>query len=273
MYVNREDMLSKKQVMELYNRLAKNRFAIIERVPLLDYLSNLKDGSKILDVATGTGVVVFKILEKVVPEVVIGIDLSVKELIKAKNVVKEFNLENVHFLRSDGENLGFRDNFFDVVTCNAGLHWMPHKEKCVKEMLRVCRKGGLVAVYIPDKSLDHAQFMQVALDVASKYNLKNQVSRFKHPSYNKDEAEEIFKSAGAKEVRIRRIRREFYYKTAIDYLAEWKRWGGDKIFKSLLPPKYKEQIWNEIASELNRRYQTNRGVKIISASLYIEATK
>jgi len=99
-------MLSKKQVMELYNRLAKNRFAIIERVPLLDYLSNLKDGSKILDVATGTGVVVFKILEKVVPEVIIGIDLSVKELIKAKNVVKEFNLENVHFLRSDGENLG-----------------------------------------------------------------------------------------------------------------------------------------------------------------------
>ena len=97
---------------------------------------------------------------------------------------------------------------------------MPHKEKCVKEMLRVCRKGGLVAVYIPDRSLDHAQFMQVALDVASKYNLKNQVSKFKHPSYNKKEAEEVFKSAGVKTVKIRRIKREFYYKTAGDYLAE-----------------------------------------------------
>ena len=49
-------MLSKKEVMELYNRLVGYRATTGVRVPVLVFLSNLKDDIKVLDVATGTGV-------------------------------------------------------------------------------------------------------------------------------------------------------------------------------------------------------------------------
>ena len=49
-------MLSKKEVMELYNWLVGYRATTGVRVPVLGLLSNLKDDIKVLDVATGTGV-------------------------------------------------------------------------------------------------------------------------------------------------------------------------------------------------------------------------
>ena len=198
-------MLSKKEVMELYNRLVGYRVTKGVRVPVLDFISNLEDDIKVLDVATGTGVLVFELLEMIRPKQIIGLDLSEKELIKARRAARAFNVTNVYFIRGDGEQVCFKEDSFDLVTCNAGLHWMPHKEKCVREMVRVCRKGGKIAVYIPEKELDHAQFMKVASDIASKYNLQDQVSKFRPPSYSKDEAEDVFKKTGLHDVKINQL--------------------------------------------------------------------
>ncbi|RPJ68943.1 MAG: methyltransferase domain-containing protein [Alphaproteobacteria bacterium] len=82
--------------------------------------TNAQKGSKILDVATGTGQQAFAFAKKGYE--VIGIDLSEAML----NVAKKKNkFRNVKFEIADATNLPFEDNSFDTSSISFSLHDMP----------------------------------------------------------------------------------------------------------------------------------------------------
>lgn len=63
---------------------------------------------------------------------------------------------SAHYATCDAEALPFPDNSFDVITVAFGLRNMTHKDRALKEMLRVCKPGGKVMVLEfskPDKWL------------------------------------------------------------------------------------------------------------------------
>ena len=62
---------------------------------------------------------------------------------------------------------------------------------------------------------------------------------------------------------------ERYFDSAEHYFQGWKRWGGDQMFKSLLPQEYQETVWNDIAVELEKRYKTTKGLKIVLRALRV----
>jgi len=118
-----------------------------ERIPL--YLEvGIKDAKLILDVGCGSGVVTRDIAHLTKGKV-IAIDSS-KEMIKvAKNVLKMYN--NIELRVGKAENLPFKDNTFDIVTCNLLLMWAKNPQKVVNEMTRVTKPGGIVlATLEPD---------------------------------------------------------------------------------------------------------------------------
>jgi len=118
-----------------------------ERIPL--YLEvGIKDAKIVLDVGCGSGVVTRDIAHLTKGKV-IAIDDS-KEMIKvAKNVLKMYN--NIEFRVGNAEKLPFKDNMFDIVTCNLVLMWATDPQKVVSEMTRVTKPGGIVlATLEPD---------------------------------------------------------------------------------------------------------------------------
>ena len=118
-----------------------------ERIPL--YLEvGIKDAKIVLDVGCGSGVVTRDIAHLTKGKV-IAIDDS-KEMIKvAKNVLKMYN--NIEFRVGNAEKLPFKDNMFDIVTCNLVLMWATDPQKVVGEMTRVTKHGGIVlATLEPD---------------------------------------------------------------------------------------------------------------------------
>lgn len=105
--------------------------------------TNAKSGSRILDVATGTGEQAFAFAKKGYD--VIGIDLS-EDMLKVAN--KKNKYENVKFEVADATNIPFEDKHFDIACVSFGLHDMPLsiREKVLKEMVRVSKPKGVIII-------------------------------------------------------------------------------------------------------------------------------
>src|SRR3990170_8246133 len=105
--------------------------------------TDAKNGSKILDMATGTGKQAFAFAKKGYD--VIGIDLS-EAMLKVAN--KKNRYGNVKFQVGDATNLLFEDESFDISCMSFALHDMPLtiREKALKEMVRVTKRKGTVVI-------------------------------------------------------------------------------------------------------------------------------
>ena len=121
----------------LQNPIEKNLVAKWRK----ELLRNLN--GKILEVGVGTGKN-FPYYRK--DAKVIGIDLSPKMLEKAKIKQNELRNKNITLLEMDAENLKFKDNSFDCIVCTFVLCSVPDPIKVLKEMKRVCKKGGKIVM-------------------------------------------------------------------------------------------------------------------------------
>lgn len=101
---------------------------------------------QILDVATGTGDLAIELL-KLKPERIMGIDISEGMLNIGKEKIIRKKLEKIITLEpGDSENLHFTDNTFDAVTVAFGVRNFENLQAGLKEMMRVMKPGGTVAI-------------------------------------------------------------------------------------------------------------------------------
>ena len=100
----------------------------------------INKNQNILDVATGTGDVVFKLAPMC--NKVTGIDIASNmiDLAKIKNKKKKF--DNVNFLVGDAENLPFDDSSFDSITISYGYRNISDPEKALNEFNRILKHNG-----------------------------------------------------------------------------------------------------------------------------------
>jgi ubiquinone/menaquinone biosynthesis C-methylase UbiE len=106
----------------------------------------LNEDSLVLDIACGPGASAI-ILSRLFGCKVIGIDLSEKNLNKAREFSRSLDLsDKLEFKLADAENLDFIDETFDAVVCECALCTFPNKKKSVSEMYRVLKNGGRVGI-------------------------------------------------------------------------------------------------------------------------------
>jgi ubiquinone/menaquinone biosynthesis C-methylase UbiE len=106
-------------------------------------------GERVLDVACGTGLVSFEAARAVGSSgQVLGIDLSDRMVRDAERQASEKGATNCRFSRMDGETLALPDGSFDLALCALGLMYMPDPERALREMGRVVRAGGRLALAV-----------------------------------------------------------------------------------------------------------------------------
>lgn len=105
--------------------------------------TNINDGGKVLDVATGTGKQAFAFVKKGLD--VTGVDISEDML---KEAIKKKRNQKVTFHYMDATNLSFKDNTFDVTTISFALHDMPQsiRVKVLRQMNRVTKTDGKIII-------------------------------------------------------------------------------------------------------------------------------
>jgi len=154
-----QKIIASKQVIEqifsnaarAYDRVGPNIFTqfgerLVKEMPLLP-------GARVLDIATGTGAVLFPLARRVGPEGnIVGIDLSSAMLLEAKRAADEKCLANIELCKMDAERLEFPNQSFDAVTCAFALFFFPNMYAALSEMYRVCKPGGCIAITLFNKT-------------------------------------------------------------------------------------------------------------------------
>lgn len=107
----------------------------------------LEPGMRVLDVGCGPGTITVDLAAEVGPGgEVIGIDPADAALEAARKVAAERGIGNVRFERGDVYALGYEDASFDLVHAHQVLQHLTDPVAALREMARVAKPGGLVAV-------------------------------------------------------------------------------------------------------------------------------
>ena len=109
--------------------------------------ANLRPGEVVVDLGSGGGLDVFLAAKKVGPTGrAIGIDMTPEMLARAKANAERQGLENVEFHEATIDKLPLPDALVDCVISNCVINLAPDKQAVLREIARVLRPGGRVAV-------------------------------------------------------------------------------------------------------------------------------
>lgn len=109
-------------------------------------LPHLRRGMRLLDVGCGPGSITRGLAQLVAPGTVVGLDLSPEALAGARRDATERGLDNLEYREGSVYHVPFPDASFDVAYAHQVLQHLRERGAALREMLRVVRPGGLVAV-------------------------------------------------------------------------------------------------------------------------------
>jgi SAM-dependent methyltransferase len=121
-------------------------------------LPHLRPGLDVLDVGCGPGTITVDLARRVDGGTVVGIDRASEVLEAARAAAGETG--NVRFESGDVYRLEYADDTFDVVHAHQLLQHLSDPVAALREMRRVCRPGGIVAV----RDADYASFAWAPAD-------------------------------------------------------------------------------------------------------------
>mgnify|MGYP001570734843 CR=1 FL=1 len=110
-------------------------------------LANIPPKSRVLDVGTGRGTLLFPAINRVgYKGEVFGIDISDRMVRLTAAEITSQGISNARVLRMDAEHLVFPDNYFDFILCGFAILFFPNPELAIKEFFRVLKNGGKLVV-------------------------------------------------------------------------------------------------------------------------------
>ena len=103
---------------------------------------SVTSNSIVLDVGCGTGLLFSHVA--VEAETVVGLDVSRKLLLQAREQAKNFR--NVHLVQADADHLPFKNDYFTVVFAFTVLQNMPKPAETLNEIKRTAKHDAFIVV-------------------------------------------------------------------------------------------------------------------------------
>jgi ubiquinone/menaquinone biosynthesis C-methylase UbiE len=135
-------------VHQIYEELLVPRMFTPLAHLLLDH-AQINEGDSILDIACGPGTVANVAAKRTGNKGrVMGLDISPAMLDVAKGKTQSDGSAAIEYVESPAYPLQALDNQFDVTVCQQGLQFFPERVEALKEMLRITKTGGRIAVAV-----------------------------------------------------------------------------------------------------------------------------
>jgi ubiquinone/menaquinone biosynthesis C-methylase UbiE len=153
---------------------------------------DLRAHFEVLDVAAGTG----HLSRAIAPYVkrVVALDLTPEMLAQGRREAEQEGLTNLVFERGEAEALPYQREAFDLVVNRFALHHFEDPRGPIREMTRVCRGGGQVAI------ID-----MISADDPTVAATHNRLERLRDPSHTRalaaSELQQLVREAGLTIVR------------------------------------------------------------------------
>ncbi|WP_249688562.1 class I SAM-dependent methyltransferase [Microvirga sp. 3-52] len=197
-------------------------------------------GSAWIDVGCGTGILTGAILEQGEPSRVLGLDSAPGFLEVARARLDD---PRATFVQGDAQALPEPDGAVDVAASGLVLSFLKDKPGAVREMARVVRPGGTVALYVWDYA-GHMQLMRHFFDAAT--DLDERARDFddgiQAPVCRPGLLQRLFREAGLADVAVTAIDITTEFESFDDYWAPFLggTGSGPKYCMSLTEPAREE---------------------------------
>lgn len=181
-------------------------------------LAAIRPGETVLDLGSGSGTDSLLAARQTGPGGrVIGVDMTDAQLEKAGRLAREAGLGNVEFRRGYIEDTGLAEASVDVVISNGVFNLVPHKPAVFREVARVLRPGGRLALadIVADDELPEAVVCDASL-WASCIGGAMQADRYR----------QAMEDAG---LRIETVRHNDYRFLSNSTVNATERWGVNSI--------------------------------------------
>jgi ubiquinone/menaquinone biosynthesis C-methylase UbiE len=178
----------------------------------------LRRGERVLDVASGTGVVARLAAERVGPSgTVCALDLNPAMLSVARSVPSTGAA--IRWYETSAESIPLPDDAFDVVLCQLGLQFVADKSAALREMHRVLAAGGRMIVTTPPPNA----FFDV-LDEAMTRHVGSEAGAFVRMVFSLDDPaiiDRLFREAGFVDVNVRTYAKGLRLPEAREFLWQY----------------------------------------------------
>ena len=113
----------------------------------------VKPDLKVLDIATGTGLIAIPVAKIVAPQgSVIGVDMSSGMLVQARAKIEAESITNLELIEADIESIAFNNEQFDLIFCCSALVYISDIPSIIAKCYHWLKPGGCFAFTTPDKS-------------------------------------------------------------------------------------------------------------------------
>jgi trans-aconitate methyltransferase len=206
-------------------------------------------GASWVDIGCGTGILTSTVMEKCGPSRLIGIDSSAAFIEAARQRIVD---PRVSFKQGDAQALPEGDDSFDVAVSGLVLNFVPDKEAAIREMIRVVRPGGTVALFVWDYA-GHMQIMRNFFDAAATLdpNAVEFDDGVKAPICRPAPLRELLASAGLLDVAVQAIDIPTAFENFDDYWMPFLGGTGSAPkYCMSLDPEAREQLREAVRRRL-----------------------
>jgi ubiquinone/menaquinone biosynthesis C-methylase UbiE len=217
-------------------------------------MTGISAGSRVLDVAAGTGGQTLLAARRVGPTgFVLATDIAPRILAFAAEAARQAGLSNVKTRVLDGEHLDIEDNSFDAVISRVGLIYFPDQQKALTGMHRVLKPGGKMAAIVYSTP-EHNRFFSIPVSVIRRRAqlpppLPGQPGPFSLGSPGVLEA--AYTNAGFRDVQTRIVPAPVRMASAAECVRfERESFGALHQMLASLDATGRGAAWEEIAQEL-----------------------
>ena len=200
----------------------------------------LHDGSKVLDVACGSGSVALVVAKQV--KSVHAIDFSVSMLDICKQKADDDNIKNIQIFHGDAQVFPFADEYFDAAISMFGLMFFPDRKAGLSEMYRTLKQGGRVAVSSwapvsdsPAMNIVFGAMREINSDMLEPETIIDSLE-------NPDVFQAELKAAGFKDVKVERITKQFLIESTS---AFWQSMVKGHVGITMMKHQLSEVEWLE----------------------------
>jgi ubiquinone/menaquinone biosynthesis C-methylase UbiE len=241
-------------------RLGDSKWGIESLTRLLLRDIEFQENPVVLDLACGTGLSTFQLIEWLHGEGVFhGVDLSPEMITRAGENAEKLGYE-IDFRVGDAEKLEYPDDSFDVVISNMSFQMFPHKLQALKEIYRVLRPGGVVGLLFG--AGDHLlELVLLCREVAGSHpeltDFNQSVSDIDWMHIDIDETQRLFYEAGLRRPQIHGYHRVMH----VNPRRFWESNPYPAIWKTHIPLDTRDRVESEIVGLMETR-SGDRGFRL-----------
>jgi ubiquinone/menaquinone biosynthesis C-methylase UbiE len=226
-------------------------------------LARIKEGERVLDIATGSGEPAVTAARKVGPHgLVVATDQSSAMLALARERAATMQLANIKFVDTDAETLAVEERGFNAALCRWGLMFVPNLDAAARRIAELLVAGGTfaTAVWGPSERVPMVSLGEDA--VRELANLPPATPGAPHPLRLADTSlvERVLSNAGFKDIHVEPIIVSFQWESAEAFTEQRRAMSAPfRAVLSKLAPELQQRILGAVTAAA-RKYADSSGV-------------